>query len=77
MTWLKKEEWSPYIAGGLVGLLNWFAILTVEPLGASTTFGRTAGMIERIFVPGHLARLPYFQKYAPGIDWQWMLGSKK
>jgi len=73
MNWLTKKEWSPYIAGGLVGLLNWFAIVTVDPLGASTTFARTAAMIEKIFVPGHVARLPYFQKYGPMIDWQWML----
>jgi len=73
MNWLKKREWSPYVAGGLVGLLSWFAILTVKPLGASTTFARTAAMIEKIFSPGHVAKLPYFVKYGPKIDWQWML----
>jgi hypothetical protein len=73
MNWLRKKEWSPYVAGGLVGLLSWFAILTVKPLGASTTFARTAAMVEKIFVPGHVAKLPYFAKYGPKIDWQWML----
>lgn len=73
MDWLKEKEWSPYVAGGLVGLLNWFAILTVDPLGVSTTFARTAAMIEKIFAPNHVANLPYFVKYGPKIDWQWML----
>ena len=61
------------MAGGLVGLLNCFAILTVTPLGVSTTFARTAGMIEKIFASERVATLPYFVKYAPKIDWQWML----
>jgi hypothetical protein len=65
VNWLKKKEWSPYAAGGLVGLLNWFAILTVDPLGVSTTFARTAAMIEKIFAPNHVANLPYFVKYGP------------
>jgi len=73
MKWLRKKEWSPYIAGAFVGLLNWFAILTVKPLGASTTFARTAAMIEKVFAPGHVADLPYFAKYGPTIDWQWTL----
>jgi len=30
-------------------------------------------MIEKIFAPGHVAALPYFVKYTPKIDWQWML----
>lgn len=73
MDWLRRPQWSPYIAGGLVGILSWFAILTVKPLGASTTFARTAAMIEKVFAPGHVASLPYFVKYQPKIDWQWML----
>ena len=73
MNWLRKEQWSPYVAGGLVGILSWFAILTVKPLGASTTFARTAAMIERVFAPEHVKSLPYFVKYPPKIDWQWML----
>lgn len=75
MNWLRKKEWSPYIAGGLVGLLSWFLILTVKPLEASITFARTAAIIEKIFAPRHVSKLPYFIKYGPRIDWQWMLVS--
>jgi uncharacterized membrane protein HdeD (DUF308 family) len=73
MSWLKKQEWSPYVAGVIVGLLSWFAFLTVKPLGASTTFVMTAGLIEKLFVPEHVEKLPYFISKAPKIDWQWML----
>jgi hypothetical protein len=73
VSWLREKAWSPYIAGGLVGVLSWFAILTVKPLGASTTFVRTAGMIEKIFASDHVEQLPYFVTYMPKIDWQWML----
>ena len=73
MNWLKKQEWSPYAAGVIIGLLSWFAFLTVKPLGASTTFVQTAGLIEKLFVPEHVKNLPYFISKPPQIDWQWML----
>jgi len=73
MNWFKKQEWSPYMGGVIVGLLSWFAFLTVKPLGASTTFVRTAGLIEKLFAPEHVANLPYYVAKAPKIDWQWML----
>ncbi|MCU0572764.1 MAG: YeeE/YedE family protein [Syntrophobacteraceae bacterium] len=65
--------WSPYLAGalsGLVGVLSvWFA---GQYFGASTSFVRTAGMIEQFFGPERVARMDYFIKVAPRIDWQWM-----
>lgn len=73
MNWFKKQEWSPYVGGAIVGLLSWFAFLTVKPLGASTTFVRTAGLIEKLFFPEHVKNLPYFIAKVPKIDWQWML----
>jgi uncharacterized membrane protein YedE/YeeE len=73
MNWLKQEEWSPYVGGIVIGLVSWFAFLTVKPLGASTTFVRTAGMIEKLFAPERVKSLPYFIKEVPKIDWQWML----
>jgi uncharacterized membrane protein HdeD (DUF308 family) len=65
--------WSPYLAGalsGVVGVLSvWFA---GQFLGASTSFVRTAGMIEQMFGPERVAQMAYFVKTAPKIDWQWM-----
>jgi hypothetical protein len=40
--------------------------------GASTSFVRSAGLIERVLSPDHVARLEYFGKTTPKIDWQWM-----
>jgi hypothetical protein len=73
MSALKKVQWSPYVAGALLGLVNWFSVLTAgKYLGVSTTFVRTIGMIESLFTPDRVASLPYFVKEKPLIDWQWM-----
>ena len=72
MNWLKKESWSPYVGGAIIGLLSWIAFLTVAPLGASTSYVRTSGMIENLFASDHVKNLPYYIKDAPIIDWQWM-----
>ncbi len=72
MKFLKKESWSPYLGGAVIGLLSWAAFLLVAPLGASTSYVRTAGMIEKFFSPEHVSGLPYFARELPIIDWQWM-----
>ncbi len=70
---LRKVQWSPYVAGTMLGLVSWFSVLTAgKYLGVSTTFVRTIGMIESIFTPERVASLPYFVKEKPIIDWQWM-----
>ena len=43
-----------------------------EYFGASTTFGRSAGMIEKIFSAERVAQMDYFLKAVPKVDWQWM-----
>lgn len=73
MNILKQPKWSPYAAGVMLGLVSWFSVLTAgKYLGVSTTFVRTIGMIESLFVPEHVAALTYFIKEKPIIDWQWM-----
>ena len=49
MDWLKRDSWSPYVGGAIIGLLSWIAFLAVAPLGASTSYVRTSGMIENLF----------------------------
>lgn len=70
---MEDRGWSPYVAGafsGIVFILSvWFAGKFV---GASTTFVRSAGMLERLFSAERVAKMDYFVKEAPGIDWQWM-----
>ena len=69
----KEYYWSPYIAGfcaGLVLVLSvWFS---GKYFGASTSFVRSAGMIEKIFSAERVSQMAYFVKTAPKIEWQWM-----
>ena len=70
----KDGGWSPYVAGGLSGLVSIGSVWFVgKYLGASTTFVKTAGMLEKVFSPERVAKMPYFIKETPAIDWQWML----
>lgn len=67
------KPWSPYLAGALAGLVSigsvWFA---GKYLGASTTFVKTAGMLEQLFSPERVAQMEYFIKEVPKVDWQSM-----
>jgi hypothetical protein len=55
---------------GVVSVLSvWIA---GKFFGASTTFVRSAGMIEKIFNAERVTTMDYFIKEAPQIDWQWM-----
>jgi len=74
------QTWRPYIAGALVGVL---AILSVvvstqmlgkaKYLGASTTFVRSAGLIEQSVAADHVADNAYYQSKKVKIDWQFMV----
>lgn len=74
MSFLTMKTWSPYAAGVGIGVLSWFAfLLSDHPLGVSTAFARTSGMIETA-IRGDKARTrPYYQRFTPQIDWEWML----
>lgn len=83
MQWKTKDNgWSPYLAGALVGLL---AIISVwattvlmgktNYLGASTTFVRAAGLLERAVAPERVAANEYFTTSKVKVDWQFMLVS--
>ena len=81
MQWKTEDNgWSPYLAGALVGLL---AIISVwattvlmgktNYLGASTTFVRAAGLLERVVAPERVAANEYFTTSKVKVDWQFML----
>ena len=81
MQWKTEDNgWSPYLAGALVGLL---AIISVwattvlmgktNYLGASTTFVRAAGLLERAMAPERVAANEYFTTSKVKVDWQFML----
>jgi uncharacterized membrane protein YedE/YeeE len=68
-----KKYWSPYLAGALSGLVLVLSVwVTGKFYGTSTTFVRAAGMVEKIFDAARVARMDYFIKEVPMIDWQWM-----
>ena len=70
---LIQKRWNPYFAGTLSGCVSIFSVWAAgKYLGASTTFARSAGLIENFFAPEHVEKLDYFIKYTPKIDWQWM-----
>lgn len=74
MDWLTELRWSPYVVGGGIGLLSCLAfLLSDKPLGCSTAFARTSGMPERLLRGRRILEHPYYQKFAPAIDWEWML----
>jgi len=73
MTWLTDKTWSPYWAGALTGLLMILSVwVSGKYFGASTTFVRSAGLIEKLFTAERIAKMDYFVKEVPKIDWQWM-----
>ena len=74
------KSWRPYVAGALVGLLATASVFVStkvlgnpQYLGASTTFVRSAGLIEKTVAKGHVEKNPYYQSEKVKIDWQFML----
>ena len=69
----RQKKWSPYTAGALAGLLLVLSVfLTGKYFGASTTFVRAAGFVERAVAPEKVAGMAYFIKEKVTIDWQFL-----
>lgn len=74
MEWLTMQRWSPYLVGAGIGVLSWLTfLLSNKPLGCSTAFARTSGMIERLLRGPKVEKRAYYRKFAPVIDWEWVL----
>jgi hypothetical protein len=74
MNWLMEVQWSPYAVGAGIGVLSWFTwFISKQPIGCSTSFARSAGMIEELFRGAKIKHKPYYQEVTPAVDWQWML----
>jgi uncharacterized protein len=72
--------WSPYLAGALLGLLAITSVYATTQLlgktnylGASTTFVRAAGLLEKMVSTEHVEANEYFTKEKVRVDWQFML----
>ncbi len=67
-------RWSPYVVGAGIGLLSCIAfLLSNKPIGCSTAFARTSGMLEMLFRGDKVKEKAYYQKFTPTVDWEWML----
>lgn len=70
--WMK--QWSPYIVGIAIGLLNCIAFIVSDKyIGCSAAFSRTSGMLERMLRGRKILQKSYYIKFMPVIDWEWML----
>ncbi len=68
----KDSQWSPYVAGALTGIVIILSVLIAgQYFGASTSFVRTAGIIESQFIPERVAEMEYYVRVDPKLDWQW------
>lgn len=68
-----KGYWNPYVAGAVTGIIFILSLwVSGNYFGASTSFVRNAGLIEKIFSPARVEKMDYFIKTSPKIDWQWM-----
>lgn len=72
-----SSRWSPYIAGALVGILAVLSVVVTtvvldkpKYLGASTTFVRAVGFVEKAVATEHVADNAYFQSKKVKVDWQ-------
>lgn len=75
-----SKRWRPYLAGALTGLLAvasaWATTAWMgrtNYLGASTTFVRAAGYVQRAVMPERVEQSRYFTEQRIRVDWQFML----
>ncbi|MEW6078666.1 MAG: YeeE/YedE thiosulfate transporter family protein [Thermodesulfobacteriota bacterium] len=81
MKWKTQDGgWSPYLAGALLGLLAIASVYATTQLlgktnylGASTTFVRAAGLLEKMISAEYVQANAYFIKEKIRVDWQFML----
>jgi len=73
-SFLTMTEWSPYLVGIGIGLLSCVAfVLSDKPIGCSTAFTRSSGMLEQIVRGRKVRDMAYYRQFVPEIDWEWML----
>ena len=68
------KRWSPYWVGIGIGILSWIAfVLSDKPIGVSTAYAQTSGMIEKVLQGRQIETKAYYREYVPQISWTWML----
>jgi hypothetical protein len=70
LNYIRKETWSPYVAGILLGIVGVLAVLLSNSLlGASGAFENLAGMIGKAVAPGLFDNMYFNFIMPPGITW--------
>jgi uncharacterized membrane protein YedE/YeeE len=70
----QMKRWSPYAAGIGIGVLSWLVfLLSDNTLGASGSYAKTAGMIEKLLRGPKVEGRAYYRENPPEIGWGWML----
>lgn len=74
IAFLKRKEWSPYLAGAVLGIVYVLSIAVAGIIpGASGAFENVGGLIARAAAPA-LANNAYFKfVMPPGISWEVIL----
>jgi uncharacterized membrane protein YedE/YeeE len=68
LNYIRREEWSPYVAGTLLGLVGIAAVwVTNNLLGASGAFENVAGMIGKVVSPAAFDNMYFNFIMPPGI----------
>jgi uncharacterized protein len=75
---LRKKSWSPHVVGVGLGVLSWFAFLTVDHgLGITTAVEHTAAISAQAVAPpleqNHAYFLDHTGEKSPKIGWEWFL----
>ena len=70
LNYLRKETWSPYVAGILLGLVGILAVwVSNSLLGASGAFENLAGLIGKAIAPIRFNNMYFNFIMPPGITW--------
>jgi len=70
LNYIRKEEWSPYVAGILLGLVGIGAVWASDSLlGASGAFENIAGLIGKAVAPKIFDNMYFNFIMPPGITW--------
>lgn len=71
---LKKERWSPYLVGTLIGVLSWLMFYFLsQHIGTTLSLVKVTAFFEGLIAPSHVTHSEYFQKYLhdkPLFGWQ-------
>ncbi len=70
LDYIKRDVWSPYVAGILLGIVGILAVwLSDSLLGASGAFENLAGLIGKAIAPKFFDNLYFTYIMPPGITW--------